>query len=626
MPSPVPTVPQQYPPTAYGFYLATAASIALCLEGIIYLLMLGNTLGPFTVFRKANAADQAMVRDIRVAILRGAFSAKLYAENPQSYDGPERLWERLLKHEGIPFRVISDAALAHNSGDATVLILPGAACLDRDERKAINSFVAEGKGVIASGPLGTRDANCNWVGWEFLNTLTGGRDASARTPPTSVNATFRGQQFFSQKIPSGLKVALPSQELILLTTAEPDAYLSDWMLRPAEGRPISAVALALHHMISTGRVVWFGFSNVLPADQEIDQARINHYLTSSVLWAAKRPLAILGNWPQKNESAALVAIEFLQNVSNAQSLLNLLKSEDLHATFFCTSGVTVNKPGMLKDFESVGEVASLGISGEPLQGMLPHAQADRLDKSKIELQKTSSGNVVGYAPPQSLSDAATIVALNEAGYRYELNEMAVTRAVPEIVDFTNSVFFPFQKAEVSKIFRTSSDDFTVLANYHGPQPPDSSLAEGFLSDFKRMNYFGGVYTFYIHSYLLGKPEYSGTLRNVLYHIHHDQPVWVTTGRELVNWWTARDKVEVQAAKLSAHRISLDLANKGQTDVENISVYLYLPYHPKTIQINPVVFRLRSPKSQMLDQDNILRVDFPRLSAQTHYTYLVQMDE
>ncbi len=625
MPSTGPTPAHQYPKTSYGFYLAATVTIAICLESIIYLMMLGNTLGPFRVFGKEQPVDQAMVRDVRVAILRSEASAKLFAENPQSFDGPERLWERVLSSAGVPYRVVSDAVVAKDLGDATVLILPGAACLGPDQRKSINNFLSEGKGVVASGPVGTRDADCAWVGWDFLTKLSGAHSASTLTPPNNVDVTFRGQVFFSQKIPSGLKLEIPSQELTLLTADEPDAYMSDWMLRPADGKPYSSIALAVHHTNSTGRVVWFGFSNVLPADQDIDQARINHYLESSVNWTAKRPLAVLANWPKKNQSAALIAIDFQEDFSNAQSLLSFMKAENIPATFFCSSTAAKTRPELVKDFQSVGEVASLGIAGEPLQGQLPRAQAEQLHLSKLDLEKIAPGAVSGYAPPQSLSDAATIVALDDAGYRYELNEMAVTRAVPEIVDFTSSVFFPFQKVQVSKIFRTSMDDFTALANYHGPQPPDASLAESLLSDFKRMDYLGGVYTLYIHSYILGRPEYHDTLKSVLDHIR-TQPVWVTTGQELVDWWTARDKVEVQAAKVSAHRISLDLANKGQTDLENVSVYLYLPYHPQKIQISAIVFGLRPPKFQMLDQDNILRLDFPRLSAQTNYTYTVRMDE
>lgn len=618
---------RQYPKSAYGFYLAATILVAVCLETIIYLMMLGNTLGPFTVFKKDEKVNQAMTHDVKVVILYSQASAKMYAENPQGFDGPEQLWERVLKLDGVPYRVISDAVSAQGLGDATVLILPGTACLGDDQRKVITRFLEDGKGVVASGAVGTRDSDCTWKGWSFLTKLTGAQSATTATPPTNINITFRGQLFFSQQIPSGLKMEVPSQELTLLATPEPDAYLSDWMLRPVENKKMSDVVVAVHHNISSGRVVWFGFSNILPADRDIDQNRLNTYLTSAIDWTGKLPLAILGNWPKVNTSAALVAIGVQQNFTNAASLLKLMKTEGVPATFFCTSSGASKTPDLIKGFDKVGEVASLGIAGEPLQGLLPRVQGERLHQSKLDLEKIVPTKVVGYAPPESLSDTATVLALNDAGYRYELNEMAVTRAVPEIVDFTSSVFFPLQKAEVSKIFRASLDDYDVLANYRGPEPPGDDLAEGFLSDFRRINYLGGVYTLYIHSYLMGSPQYYPALRNVLGHIR-SQPVWLTTGQDLVDWWTARNKIEIQTFKVagSAHRIRLDVANKGQTDVANSSVYLYLPYHPKKIQVNGIVFRLTSPKFEMLDHDDVLRIDFPLLSSQTNYTYVVQMDE
>src|SRR5579862_1480314 len=618
---------RQYPKSAYGFYLAATIMVAVCLETIIYLMMLGNTLGPFTVFKKEAPVNQAMTHEIKVAILYSQASAKMYAENPQGFDGPEQLWERILKLGGIPYRVISDAVSAQGLGDATVLILPGSACLGDDQRNVITRFLEDGHGVVASGAVGTRDSDCSWKGWSFLTKLTGAQSALTVTPPTNINITYRGQLFFSQQIPSGLKLEMPSQELTLLTDPEPDAYLSDWMLRPVDNKKISDLAVAVHHMTSSGRVVWFGFSNILPADRDIDQIRLNGYLTSAVDWTGKQPLAVLGNWPKTDSSAALVAIGVQQNFNNAATLSKLMKDEGVPATFFCASAAATKSPDLVKEFDKVGEVASLGIAGEPIQGLLPRVQGEQLHQSKLDLEKIVPTKVVGYAPPESLSDTATILALNDAGYRYELNEMAVTRAVPEIVDFTSSVFFPLQKAEVSKIFRASLDDYGVLANYRGPDPPGDELAEGFLSDFRRINYLGGVYTLYIHSYLMGSPQYYPTLRKVLDQIR-SQPVWVTSGQEMVDWWTARNKVEVQTFKVggSAHRIRLDVANKGQTDVENSSVYLYLPYHPKKIQVNGIVFRLTSPKFEMLDHDDVLRVDFPRLSSQTNYTYVVQMDE
>ena len=625
MPTRAYTPAYKYPKRGYGFYLAATVLIAVSLQGIIFLTMLGNTVGPFSFAHEEKPLDPAMARATQVAVLVSGASAGFYTENPQGFQLIERQWERVLRRQKIPFRAISDRELGEGLGDANVLILPGSTCLDPAQRKTITHFLAEGKGIVASGPVGYRDANCGRKGWEFLNDLTGAQGDSTLTPSASVDLTFRGQVFFSQAIPSGLKMELPSQELTLLDTKEPDAYLSDWMLRPAEGKPMSAVTLALHHLVGKGRVVWFGFNNLIPVERLTDQGLIDSYLLSAVLWAAKQPMAILGNWPNQNSSATLVAVENEADFANSEPVSSLLKSEGLPAIFFCDSIDAKKSPQVVQEFAKVGEVASSGDTAEPLAGQLTGIQAARLHKSKLDLEKLSQDKVVGYASPQGISDYSTILALNDAGYRYSLNEMVVTRAVPQIVEFTSSVLFPFQKSEVSKIFRTSPDDFEVLANYHGPEPPGADLADIFLSDFRRIVYLGGVYTFYIHNYILGRPENLGALKTVLDAIRA-KPVWITTGHDLVSWWAARAKLEVQTSKLSIHRVRFDVANKGQTDVENASVYLYLPYHPAKIQISAIVFHLLPPKFQMLDHDDILRIDFPRLSAQTNYTYMVRLDE
>lgn len=280
---------------------------------------------------------------------------------------------------------------------------------------------------------------------------------------------------------------------------------------------------------------------------------------------------------------------------------------------------------MVKGFESVAEVAALGDTFEPFAGQLPVHQADRLRRGKEGLGRLVRREVLGFAAPQGLADTATIVALKDAGYRYYLNDVDVSRAVPEIVEFMSSVFFPLQKMEVLKIFRTAADDFDVVANYRGPSPPRLDLAEGFLSDFHRILYLRGVYTLYFRNYLLEAREYSDILKAVLEGIK-GQPVWITTGRDLARWWSGRAKVEAEARKISVHRIAVGIANRGESAVDNASICVYLPYRPKRISMSAVAFRLRPPHYQMLDQDNILRVDFPRLSAQTNYNYIVHLDE
>ncbi len=613
-------------PPGFGFYFLAATIIVLALQGILYLELVGTTVGPFTLLKKEQPPDPSLVRELRVALFRSEATAKLFPENPEGYYSAERHWEPILQQRGIPYRVVSDAELDKGLGDATVLVLPSTACLSEAQRKSIVDFLADGRGIVASGPLGTRSADCVWQGWDFLNSLIGIQKASTVAPSNTPYVSFRGDLYYSENVPTGYRLEMPSQELTVVSTQEADAFWSDWRLRPAQGRSLSESALALHTTKGTGRIVWFGFHPILPVERPTDQAVLDHYLISSLLWVGKQPLVVVGNWPSRYQGAVLVAQEVGQDYADSKVNSPLLQQQGIPAIFLCSSTSAKKNPDAVKGFQSEGEVASSGDSPEPFGGELESRQVYRLRQAKQDLEGVTGAKVVGFGPPQGVTDLATVAALNDAGYRYYLSEMAVNRAVPEIIDFKESLLFPGQKSEVAKIFRISSDDFEVIANYHGPDPPGPDLAEGFLSDYRRITELGGVYTLYFHSYLLGAPKYRRILTTVLDNIK-GRRVWITTGQNLVTWWFARQKIEVQARKVGVRRIRLDVANSGQVDIKDASVYLYLPYHPKTPpRISSIVFRLRLPQREMLDRDDILRLDLPTLAAQTYYTYLVGLDE
>lgn len=622
---PEPTQTSRPERRGFSFYFLSGIVILLALQGIIYLELVGNAIGPFTMFKKTKAPDPSLARELKVALLLSASNARMFAENPERYYAAERQWEAILKREGIPFRVISDADLAQDLGDANVLVLPGASCLGEAQRKIIQDFLADGRGVVASGSLGTRDDRCAWQGWDFLSRLTGIEKAETVASQTAAYATFRGQLYFSDRMPTGYRMEIPSQELTVASVKEPDAFWTDWMLRPRQGKSLTDSTLALHTQGGAGRIVWCGFGPFLLAEAAADQALLDRYLATSVLWAGKQPLAVVGNWPNTRQAAVLIVDEVDPDFANAEEDSRLFKQQGIPAIFVCPSAQAKTHPAALRNLESAGEIASAGDSLEPFGGEVTLQQADRLRRSKGDLEKVTRRAVLGFSPPQGLADTATVLALNAARYRYYLNEIAVSRAVPEIVEFTESVFFPFQKWEVAKIFRTSSDDLEALAMYQGPDPPGPGLAEGFLSDFRRSIDLGGVYTLYFHSYLLGASKYRPALTAILDNIRA-QPAWITTGQNLVNWWLGRNKILAQVRKVGIRRLRLDVANTGLADLKDGSVYVYLPFRPRKIHVSSIVFHLQSPQIVMLDHDNILRLDFRKLGAQTYYIYTIGLDE
>jgi len=234
-------------------YFIMTIIVVLCLQGIAYLLMMDSTVGPMKFFSKQKPPDEALIKDVKAVVLRSRATAKLWAENPEALYRRAQYWSRQLDSVGVPSREVGDDELAASLGEANLLVLPAAICLNEAQRKAIREFLAAGSNIIASGPVGVRDANCDWVGYDFLRALTGAQGADAITPLSTTYVSFRGDQFYSDRMPPGYLVPVPSQELTLARTGEPDAIWSDWMLRPAEGRSINTAGLALHVIREPGR-------------------------------------------------------------------------------------------------------------------------------------------------------------------------------------------------------------------------------------------------------------------------------------------------------------------------------------------------------------------------------------
>src|SRR5580698_4951159 len=142
-------------------------AVASLFEGWIFLTILDKTIGPISNLWRPAAAP------IRVALLRSTSSAMLSEPNPEDYFNTERQWEIVLNEAGIAFRVIPDEDLTPQlSASANVLVLPSAVCVSDAQRAAIRSLAQQGMGIVASGALGARNANCSWKGWDTLSSLT----------------------------------------------------------------------------------------------------------------------------------------------------------------------------------------------------------------------------------------------------------------------------------------------------------------------------------------------------------------------------------------------------------------------------------------------------------------------
>lgn len=595
-------------------YLVAAALILVSLEALIYLLLLKDTIGPFAFFGSVPRPSIDLTQPARVRIVVE------WAPGEGSPAGERRvaLWERAAAEAGLETERLPINRLEGAPVGKDVLVLPAITSLDEAGRSALLRSVNAGTGIVVSGSPGSRNANGGVLDHDLLRRLTGA--TAVETVAQGVcSVTFAGGRYFSDRVPAGRRLELPAQDLVVLQSRAPDAFLSDHRLRPLRGESPDDSALAVHTTKGAGRVVWFGFDETVRPEHPYDQQALAEYMAVSLRWAARQAVATRGAWPGEKPSAALLAVQLDHDNEGAQALADLVRRESIPATFFVGAPLARGSAALVKRVGGIGELASAGDSEEPLVGAPPKRQADRLRLAREQIEAVSGQEVRGLAPPQGLVNASVISAMNDAGYRYVIGDRGASQLVPDIVEFQKSALFPLQKAEVTKVYWSGPDDFELLAESPGDPVPR------WLSDFRLAQDLGGLHVLLVHDDVLGAAAQRGNLTRIVTALR-SSPAWLAGGGEITRWWSARQKVEISLKPLGPRRLYLEVANKGLLDVDDIGVSIYLPYRPGKVGIRSPVFRLAAPEYRLDDREELLRLRFARLPQQTSYIYYITFDE
>lgn len=596
-------------PPGFAFYLASITLILLCVQVMVYVLVLRETIGPFSIFGSA-APHPSLGREPLAVVLDARDGERTAAR--------VTAWRDMADEAGIRFESASLEALPRALGRATVVVLPHAAALDAATARSLLSFVDAGHGLVATGPLVTRRDDGS-TSFELLTELTGAsRFESVAAPDTWI--AFRGTpRYFSGLVPAGARLPVPQRQLTVADAPDPDAFWCDWRLRPARGGALATSAVAVHRSRGQGRVVWLGFGEPLRDHRAAERQSLERYLTSSLQWAARQPVALLATWPEGRPAAVLAAQTVEDDARAAAGAARILSDAGIPAHAFLSSSATADA-GAVAALARLGEVGFSGDGGEPFLDQPRPTQAHRLRSGRERMATAAAAEVVGYAPPQGLSDATLVAALDDASFEYYLDETAITRAVPEAVEFAPSALFPLQRRSVLKIFHTQADDIEAFA-----EAADGDPAAPFLRDLRRIADIGGLYTLKFRSDLLGAAPHGDVLRRIAQAIR-TEPVWTPTGKQLARWWSAHSHVEVAVRQRGPRRLALDIANLGQRDLDDAAVFVHLPYRPRAVRLRPTVLSLEPPRHFLTGHGEMLRIDLPRLAAQASSSYLVDLEE
>jgi hypothetical protein len=595
----------------FGFYFGMAILMAACLQGVFYLLVLDNTVGPFSLGSLFARDATPSVAGVRAAIVVSRATARITPAHLMEADQ----WESFFSMHQIPYERVREEDLGTALPDVLVLVLPDLSCISKASRTALMRHLERGRSLIASGPVGTRDEQGAWLGWDFLMQIADLQNPHMEPSGDPAFLSFRSDGVFSASLPGGYRLSLESQPVTLANARMTDAYISNWKLRP-QGDETAGLSIASHAYHGNGRVVWFGFN---PGRHALTDTP--GLVMSPLQWTAKQSVAVKANWPNGNAAAVIFAQKVVGDPADSVSSIRLLQSQGVPSTLLVSG--TGAAPEAIRSSGGL-DLAWSGEGDRSLMGLPESLQSAALLLGRRRTEQWIGRPVYGGATPFGLTNLETAAALNTAGYRYYLEEINVTRAVPELMEFPVSILFPFQKSYVARIPVTGTTDFDAVAHFDKPDAADLALTETFIKDADRVSYLGGVYTVPMSSYLLGSQRYQPVLRELIRNIKEGH-FWFTTAADVAQWWIARHNIEVDLEQIGPKRFQLGITNRGSTDADGFSVRIYVPFPPTNFEVRPALLQLHPATARRVPGEDAVDVLFPRLSAQTYYSFMLQLN-
>jgi peptidoglycan/xylan/chitin deacetylase (PgdA/CDA1 family) len=610
-------------------YSALFGITILASAAVIYILVVGNLLGRFSLLEDPYFHDL----DIEVAVLDSDYSKKyLNTLKDKSFTNLSDVWVEMLEGLDIDFERVTDPMLEKGIDGFDVLVLPAAVCMSRQQRESVHRFLEEGNGVITTWAPGVRNEMGIWTGWDFMTELTGSRIwGETRDQEKGVGYfIFKGGEVLSSSIPPGFKIELGTYDTgILATNPRADSYYSNWRLEPiASPQNGSCYAAITHREFNGGRVVWYGFNLALPKRNRESGEALKILVENSIKYAARHPVSALTAWPLNEASAVIIGVDSERDFSNVKGAVDLFGKNEVPATFFCVSSMAEKHRDITRRITAIGEVASHGDRHEKFLGEPTEIQALRLALSKESLVTIIGKPIEGFRPPEEKFDESTIEATEQEEFRYIVANFkdhdGFDRAVPKLMGTDrNLVHIP----------RIGLDDYWLVAVDDSVGQGDSTAEESsnhsgehfhaLKRDFDRSHSMGGLYLMSLHSHLLSSPDKIGLLENIINYIK-SKNVWIATSGEIARWWTMRDHIRIRTELVSWRRVALYISSLNEEIVENFSVRLSLPYHPKSISVNPELVNLPKP-SYEVDSGDCMTIRVTDLLPYENRTYWIDLE-
>jgi peptidoglycan/xylan/chitin deacetylase (PgdA/CDA1 family) len=486
------------------------------------------------------------------------------------YDASLDRWEATARDAGAEVRRIAPADISGMAPDE-VLLVPEAPCLSVPEMNRIRRHLSRGGGVVANWAFGARDGQCTWRGWQAVQELTQAPDVREVEAREALYLSVPSGLALSPGLAPGARMELRGEPAVAVVDTGARAYWSDWALNSApdaSGGGADGAAVTVR-TASGGRVAWFGFRLNQAATPGDDHA-LRTLVQNGLLWAAGVPIAAVSPWPDGRRAAILPVIEVEAQPRNALPIAALLQQEGIPGTFFAVTQLVFEDPELGQALLAAGEVGTQTTDHVPLRGRTAQDQQLTLRRSVAEARGWTGVEPEGLRPPEETFDQLTLQAWAAVGGRYLVGLNEARGAAPEVhvAGGDTVVVLP----------RLVKDDYNVFVQDRAVRA--DRLAEGYRAGLDRLLRLGGLAVLSGHTQILESEGRREAFMEVLRDARASDHWWFATGREVSDWWRARETTQlrwIQEPGEEESLLTLEVAAAGDRTVDqSVWVDLVLP--------------------------------------------------
>lgn len=551
--------------------LASAAAYLFILKEFFGSFAFADLIPSAETFKNLFNGNKA-----KIAVLYSNYTAEKLSSVEELFNNEFTEWEIFFRNGNYEYDIIDDQTIENGDHFNYVLIvLPQSVFLSDQEADQLKNYIKNGGSLFASGQTAEYSDDGSGRGWSFLSEVFNLRFAAKTIIADSIansfylkklhqTAAFRGGIPLTSGIPAGYKMKISaglSGKKIELTNENVTPISFNQNYNEDTGNSLNAA----YGINEKGRFVWMDF--YINSVKEDDRLIFDKFISNSINWLIKKPIAYIKDFPGGYDAAAIIAPVLSDSIQNIYNILKILSDENIKASFFISPEKSIENLPLTANLGKYGETGVFYYSKPEIinknfsfYNILRKESAAEaiydLKKAKRTLEQITGSKCSGCILYPEFSAQQTYEIIQKAGFSYLLTDSAIVYSPKiEIIgrDRSLTIFESFFNNLFTSDSGMSKEEF-----------------DAYEDEINRILNLHSLYILKFRIEHLSQIMQIERMKDLIRYLKYKN-VWITTASEYQEWLYKKLNLEINADRRGERRVYLQISNTGKNMAKQVAV-------------------------------------------------------